>query len=120
MEAFERLKEIQSLFDDIMKQKSDVGKDYSQLVDRIISSGSIPQKYKELIFVALSLAKKCEWCLSYHLRKAVESGVTYDELIEVAFISFLMDGTPSLMESIKMKDFYSDLVNAGDIKRRDD
>ncbi|MEM0141081.1 MAG: carboxymuconolactone decarboxylase family protein [Thermoplasmatales archaeon] len=112
MDAFDRLKEIQDLFSDIIKQKGDVGKDYSQLVEHVLHNGSIAAKYKELIFVALSLVKKCEWCLSYHLRLAMEAGVTYEELIEIAFIAFLMDGSPSLMEAIKMKDFYFDLKHS--------
>ena len=109
MEAQGRLKEVQDLFESILKQKGDVAKNYSQLVESILKDGTLPQKYKELMFVALSLTKKCEWCLSYHLKLAIESGATYEELIEVAFVSFLMDGSPALMEAVKMNDFYNEL-----------
>lgn len=109
MESSDRLNEIQELFGDIMNKSEVITKDYMKLIDSVIASNTIPSKYKELIFIALSLAQKCEWCLSYHLKLAIESGVTEDELVEVAFISFLMGGTPALMESIKMKKFYSEL-----------
>jgi Carboxymuconolactone decarboxylase family. len=39
------------------------------------------------------------------LRIARESGVTEDELNEVAYIALLMGGTPALMESIKLKKY---------------
>ena len=58
MEAQGRLKEVQDLFESILKQKGDVAKNYSQLVESILKGGTIPQKYKELMFVALSLTKK--------------------------------------------------------------
>ncbi len=109
MEAQERLKEIQDLFEKLMQEKGDISKNYSQLVEGILKSGTIPQKYKELMFVSLSLAKKCEWCLSYHLKLAIEGGASYEDLLETAFITFLMDGTPALMEAIKMNDFYKEL-----------
>ncbi|MGC8618353.1 MAG: carboxymuconolactone decarboxylase family protein [Thermoplasmata archaeon] len=108
MEAQEKLREIQNLLESMIKEKGELSRDYSKLVEGVLKSDSIPQKYKELIFVSLSLARKCEWCLSYHLKLAIESGATYQELLEVAFITFLMDGSPALMEAIKMNNFYDE------------
>jgi len=109
MEATDRLSEIQQLFGNIMNKSEVLTKDYMRLIDSVVKTGTIPPKYKELIFVALSMTEKCEWCLSYHLKLAIENGVTEDELIEAAFVSFLMAGTPALMQSIKMEEFYKEL-----------
>jgi AhpD family alkylhydroperoxidase len=110
MEAFEKLNEIQNLFSGIMENNPESGKNYMALIESVSKSSAIPAKYKELIYIALSLSGKCEWCLSYHLKLAVESGVTEKELEEASLIALLMAGTPALMESIKMKKFYSEIV----------
>lgn len=109
MEASERLTEIQNLFSELTGSNPEPSKNYMALIDSVIQSKAIPLKYKELIFLALSLSQKCEWCLSYHLKIAVENGITEDELQEASLIAFLMAGTPALMESIKMKQFYNEI-----------
>jgi len=109
MEASERLSEIQKLFTELTGRNPEPSKNYMALIDSVIQSQAIPPKYKELIFLALSLSQKCEWCLSYHLKIAIEKGVTEEELDEASLIAFLMAGTPALMESIKMKQFYNEM-----------
>lgn len=106
MEISDKLNEIQKLFGSYSSSLPEPTKDYMSLIESVTKSSSIPMKYKELIFIALSLAQKCDWCLAYHLQLAKESGVTEDELNEAAFIALLMAGTPALMESVKMKEYF--------------
>ena len=109
MELSEKLNEIQRIFGNYSTSFPEPTKEYMKLIESVMSSGKIPVKYKELIFVALSLTQRCDWCLAYHLKLAVDSGVTEDELNEATFIALLMGGTPALMESIKLKEYLDDL-----------
>lgn len=59
--------------------------------------GALPAKTKELISVALSVAKQCKWCIAFHVKNALDAGATPEELMEVCFVAALMGGGPSLM-----------------------
>jgi AhpD family alkylhydroperoxidase len=109
MEFSERLAEIQQLLGSYSSSVPEPTKNYMNLVESITGTGVIPAKYKELIFIALSLAQRCDWCIAYHLRLATENGVTEDEMNEAAFLALLMAGTPALMESIKLKEYFKEL-----------
>jgi AhpD family alkylhydroperoxidase len=109
MEISKRLAEIQQLLGNYSSSIPNPTKNYTDLIESVMSTGVIPVKYKELIFIALSLAQRCDWCLAYHLRLAMENDVTEDEMNEAAFLALLMAGTPALMESIKMKQYLQEL-----------
>ena len=49
--------------------------------------GAIPQKYRELIALAVSCTTQCPYCLDVHAKKAKEAGATREEVAEVAFIA---------------------------------
>lgn len=57
------------------------------------SGGMIPAKYKELTGVALSIVGRCEPCLRYHLRMAVQAGATRAEIVEMVRLSILSGGS---------------------------
>jgi len=60
------------------------------------ADGELSRKHKELIAIAISLAKGCERCVSYHVRSAIAAGATDNEMKEAAFIAVIMDGGPAL------------------------
>lgn len=60
---------------------------------RVWSGGVIPAKYKELTGIALSLMGRCEPCLRYHVRMAVEAGATRGEIVEMVRLSILSAGS---------------------------
>jgi AhpD family alkylhydroperoxidase len=60
------------------------------------SDGAISRKEKELIAIAISLVKGCERCISYHVRAALATGGSEDEIMEAAFVAVIMDGGPAL------------------------
>jgi AhpD family alkylhydroperoxidase len=52
-----------------------------------MADGAIPQRYKELIAVAVALATQCPYCIEVHSKAARKLGATDEELAEVAFVS---------------------------------
>jgi len=54
-------------------------------------------KQKELINVGLSVAAQCEWCIAVHVKHAVRTGASRDEMVEAGFQAVLMHGGPALM-----------------------
>ena len=61
--------------------------------------GALSPRGKEIISVALSVLSKCEWCIAYHVKKAIELGARKQEIIESAWIAVLMGGSPALMHA---------------------
>jgi AhpD family alkylhydroperoxidase len=67
---------------------------FINLYNAATKPGKLDTKIKELIAVALGLMAKCEWCIAYHTKKALEAGATPDEIREAAWVAVLMCGGP--------------------------
>jgi len=74
--------------------------------------GYLSPRGKEIIAVALSVMAKCQWCIAYHVHRALELGARKQEIIEAAWVSVLMAGSPALMYAqlvLKALEEYEDL-----------
>ncbi|MCW2764417.1 MAG: hypothetical protein JWO11_376 [Nocardioides sp.] len=49
--------------------------------------GQIPQKYRELIAIAVALTTQCEMCLESHVKAAADAGASQEEIAEVSFVA---------------------------------
>ena len=70
---------------------------FRKLMGQVLKEGMLDVKTKELIAVALSVASQCGWCISLHVKKALEIGATPEEIREACWVAVLMGGGPSLM-----------------------
>ena len=57
---------------------------------------ALTRKDKELIAVAISVAKRCERCIAYHVRSALSEGARTQEVLEASFVAVMMEGGPAL------------------------
>ncbi len=51
------------------------------------SDGAIPEKYRELISIAVALTTQCAYCIDAHSKNAVKAGATREEIAETVFIA---------------------------------
>ena len=49
--------------------------------------GAIPEKYRELISIAVALTTQCGYCIDSHVKNAVNAGATREEVAETVFIA---------------------------------
>lgn len=58
-------------------------------LDGIVGStdGEIPQKYRELIAIAVAHTTQCPYCIEVHSKGAKQAGATKAELTEALFIA---------------------------------
>jgi len=89
---------------EIQKTMQAVGKDAPEFVSAFMAfknaaekEGVLDKKTKKLIAIALAIATKCEWCVSLHVKEALDAGAKPPEIIEASFVAVLMGGAPSLM-----------------------
>ena len=51
------------------------------------TDGVIPEKYRELISIAVALSTQCAYCIDAHSKNAVKAGATREEIAETVFIA---------------------------------
>lgn len=67
---------------------------YRGLGTAAMSAGSLDAKTKELIALAIAVAKQCDGCIASHARGAARSGATAAEVAEALGVAILMNGGP--------------------------
>jgi len=98
MDMLERLKETDGLVKQLHKEYPELTGSLTELYKKTGAEGALPRKTKTIILVALAVASKCEWCIAYHVKRALEAGVTKDEMIEACYLTTLVFGTSAWME----------------------
>ena len=58
-------------------------------LDKIVGrkDGAIPQKYRELMALAVACTTQCPYCLDVHTKAAKAAGASREEVAETAFIA---------------------------------
>lgn len=70
---------------------------FLRLVSSSSADGVLDKKTKELIFIAVAVANRCDGCIGFHTKKLVDAGVTEQELAEALGVAVAMGGGPSVM-----------------------
>jgi AhpD family alkylhydroperoxidase len=66
-------------------------------MEYVEKEGALKVKDKALIAIACAVVAHCEWCVAVHVKHALDSGATENEILESAWVGVLMGGGPSLM-----------------------
>ncbi len=83
------------------------------LDDRAYQDGALDRRTKELLGLVASLVLRCDDCISYHVIRCLEEGVTEEELFETLSIGLVVGGSiviPHLRRAVDLMDE----VRAGD------
>jgi AhpD family alkylhydroperoxidase len=87
---------------------------YFRFYQDTYKASALDRKTKELIAIAASLATHCEGCLEGHIKKALKSGATHEELSETIAITMgvnaaaIVDLTDKASEALRIKHFDTD------------
>ena len=100
MKKAEALKEIEGMFKfapDWIKEvpESAAGDIWGLLKDVQLQKTAIPNKYKELIGLAMAATIKCRYCIFFHTEADKANGATDDEIKE----ALLMGGATNLFST---------------------
>ena len=75
----------------------DVMKGFSAIAQAALAPGALDGKTKELIALAISVAMRCDDCIAFHAKAAVERGATREEILETLGMAIYMGAGPSVM-----------------------
>lgn len=70
---------------------------FSAMANGALAEGSLSEKHKELIAVAISVSQRCAGCIGFHIKALQRLGATRAELEETLGVAVYMGGGPSLM-----------------------
>lgn len=72
---------------------------FMRLLNVGYKEGALTTKTKELMSVAIGVYNRCEYCIVYHVYKALELGATREEIMESAMVAVGFGGGPSMAYS---------------------
>jgi AhpD family alkylhydroperoxidase len=70
----------------------EVWRGFAELHTKAVADGVVPARIKELVALAIAVAKQCDGCIAYHARAAARAGASPEEVAEVLGVALLMDG----------------------------
>ena len=70
---------------------------FSEMGKAALEPGALDTRTKELIALAISVAVRCDPCVTYHSSAAQRAGATRDEVAEAMGIAVYMGAGPSAM-----------------------
>lgn len=81
-----------------------VAKAYEDLGNAVHSAGPLDEKTRALIKLAISTGARLEGAVHSHVRKAIKSGVTKEEMQHTVLLALPTIGLPSMMASLSWID----------------
>lgn len=81
---------------EVEKTNPDQVNAFMNMLGATYKPASIDTKTKELISVAIAAYNRCEYCIVFHVYKALEAGATRQEIMDAAMVAVAFGGGPSM------------------------
>jgi AhpD family alkylhydroperoxidase len=75
----------------------DVMKSFGAMATSASATGALDAKTKELIALAIGVSTRCDDCIAFHSKAAVDKGATREEVLETLGMAIYMGAGPSAM-----------------------
>ena len=89
---------------------SPVYRNFLQMEEAAFASGALPKGQKELIAIGISIVINCESCLEWHIKQALDAGVTKDQIVDAIGVGIEMGGGPATVSArfaMKVLSYYT-------------
>ncbi len=87
----------------------DTARAFGALGKSVKEGGTLDYKTKEFIALGMSIAVRCEPCITLHSEALAKAGATRDEVSGVLAMAIQMGGGPSMMYAAKALDCFDEL-----------
>lgn len=87
----------------------DTARAFGALGKSVKEGGTLDFKTKEFVALGISIASRCEPCISLHIEALIKAGATRDEVADVLGMSIQMGGGPSMMYAAKALECFDEL-----------
>ena len=93
----ELTKSLSSELKNLRSGAPDVMKAFSSLAQAALTQGAVDPKTKELIALGIGVAVRCDDCIAFHVKAAVDHGASREEILETLGMAVYMGAGPSAM-----------------------
>jgi AhpD family alkylhydroperoxidase len=91
----------------------EVMKAFASIAQAASMPGAIDGKTKELIALGIAVAVRCDDCVGFHVKAALERGASRQEVTEVLGMAIYMGAGPSVMYASHALEAFAQFANAG-------
>ncbi|GAB4549379.1 MAG: carboxymuconolactone decarboxylase family protein [Ruegeria sp.] len=89
----------------------DTARAFGALSKSVKEGGTLDYKTKEFVALGISVAVRCEPCISLHVEALIKAGATREEVADVLAMSIQMGGGPSMMYAAKALECFDELTS---------
>lgn len=100
-DTMERLRDAHRRIGALAKASPELFGGFARVSKAAATAGTFSAAQKELMAVAIAVAKGCEDCILYHVDAAMKHGAGEAELIEALEVAIEMGGGPAVMYGAK-------------------
>ena len=93
----DRIKELSAQLRDLRGGAPEIMKAFAGIAQAALKQGALDRKTKELIALGIAVAVRCDDCIGFHVKAALEQGASRDEVIEALGMAIYMGAGPSVM-----------------------
>ena len=85
---------------------------FSGLAQSALKPKALDVKTKELIALAIGIAVRCDDCIAFHIKAAIDHGASREEILETLGMAIYMGAGPSAMYASHALDAYTQFAAA--------
>lgn len=93
----DHIKQLSQPLRELRGGASEVMKGFSGIAQAALKANALDTKTKELIAVAIGVAIRCDDCIAFHVKAAIDAGATREEIMETLGMAIYMGAGPSVM-----------------------
>jgi AhpD family alkylhydroperoxidase len=105
-------KELTAQLRNLRGAAPDVMKAFAAIAQSALVPGALDGKTKELIALGIAVAVRCDDCIGFHVKAALERGASRQEVTEVLGMAIYMGAGPSVMYASHALEAYAQFANA--------
>lgn len=98
--------ELSSAIKEVRLGSPEVMKHFSAMATAATASGALDTKTKELLAIGIAVAIRCDGCIAFHAKTAMQHGATREEIMETMGLAIYMGAGPSLMYAAQAVEAY--------------
>jgi AhpD family alkylhydroperoxidase len=93
----EATRDLSAMLRDLRAGSPEVMKAFATMAQTALAPKALDVKTKELIALAIGVATRCDDCIAFHAKAAVEHGASDEEVAETLAMTIYMGAGPSVM-----------------------
>lgn len=108
----EMTQELSPRLRDLRQSMPEVMKAFAAVSQAALAPAALDTKTKELIALAIAVALRCDDCIAFHVKSALQHGASRAEVLEALGMAIYMGAGPSVMYASHALDAFQQFEQA--------